>query len=340
MFGQSKISGLMFGDYFYNISRDPRIESMSNVVLSGKKDINGFQFRRIYFTYDYKISETFDSRFRLEADQSANTSNGKIGVFVKDAFFKWNKIFAGSDLILGIQPLPAFEITESVWGYRSLDKTILDLRGIVSSRDFGLALKGKINNSGKINYWVMFGNNSGNSPEMDKYKRFYGHFYFKPVKNTHITIYGDLKLRPSFDYNTVNLSNNDITTSLFAGYSEKDNYSFGIEGILQLRENGYFKQKEASLLYQTRKAVGISAFGSYNFSAETGTVIRYDYFDPNTDSEFKGDSRNYFIFSFVYKPDATVAIMPNILLETYESVNGQNFDPSVTGRITFLYNFF
>lgn len=329
----------MFGDYFYNFSRDPSIGDLSNTVLTGKKDFNGFQFRRIYFTYDYKISETFDTRFRLEADQSANTNNGKIGVALKDAFLKWKNIFAGSDIIIGLQPGPAFEVSEGIWGYRSLEKTILDLRGIVSSRDLGISLKGMFNNSGNFNYWVMIGNNSGNSPEIDKYKRFYGHLYFKPLANFYVTVYGDFKIRPSFTVNSVTLNNNDITTALFTGYSEKDKFSVGIESILQMRENGYVEQGVSSLVYQTRNALGISAFGSYNFSEITAAVIRFDYFDPNIDSDFKGDSRNFYIVSFVYKPDPSVSIMPNVLFETYESFNGNNYDASFTGRITFYYNF-
>lgn len=329
----------MFGDYFYNISRGSKIDSLNNTALTGKKDFNGFQFRRIYFTYDYKISETFDTRLRLEADQSANTSNGRIGVALKDAYLKWKNIFDGSDIILGLQPGPAFEVSEGIWGYRSLEKTILDLRGIVSSRDLGISLKGMLDNSGIINYWVMVGNNSGNSPEIDKYKRFYGHLYFKPLTNFYITVYGDLKIRPSLKINSVTLNNNDITTTLFAGYSEKDKFSIGLESFIQMRENGFAEQTISSLVYQTRNALGISAFGSYNFSSMTAAVVRFDHFDPNIDSDFTGDSRNFYILSFVYKPDPVVSLIPNVLIETYESLNGDNYDASVTGRITFYYSF-
>jgi len=340
IFGQNgKISGNIFGDYFYNISRDPLIDSLSNTALTGKKDFNGFQFRRIYFTYDYKISETFDTRFRLEADQSANTSNGKIGVALKDAYLKWKNIFEGSDIILGLQPPPSFEISEAVWGYRSIEKTIMDLRGIVSSRDLGISLKGMIDNSGNINYWLMIGNNSGNSPEIDKYKRFYGHLHFKPLKNISVTVYGDLKVSPSLKVNSVTLNNNDITTALFAGYNEKDKFIIGIESFLQMRENGFVEQNAASLVYQTRNALGISAFGSYSFSSLIGAVVRFDHFDPNIDYDFNGDSRNFYIFSLVFKPDASVSLMPNVLIETYESLDGNNYDASVTGRITFYYSF-
>ena len=40
-----KFSGLMFGDYFYNAAQNN----------GANRDLNGFQFRRIYITTDYKI---------------------------------------------------------------------------------------------------------------------------------------------------------------------------------------------------------------------------------------------------------------------------------------------
>jgi len=334
-----KISGYMFGDYFYNISRDAGHDSLTNTALNGEKDFNGFQFRRIYFTYDYRISEKFDTRFRLEADQSGNTSNGKIGVALKDAYIKWKNIFIGSDLVVGLQPGPAFEISELVWGYRSLEKTIMDLRGIVPSRDLAVSLKGKIDNTGNINYWVMIGNGNGNSPENDKYKRFYGHLYFKPAENFHITVYGDLKARPSLKINSASLNNNDITSALLVGYIDKDIFCVGAEGFLQMRENGSVKNSTSGPDYQTKNAMGISAFGSYNFSSLLGAVVRFDFFDSDTDPGSKGDMRNYYVFSLVFKPDALVSIMPNVLVETYESVAGNSYEASVTGRITFYYNF-
>ena len=66
---QGKFSGYMFGDYFYNIARDTsfRHAGVPGAAVGGQKDLQAFQFRRIYFTYDNDISETFTSRFRLES---------------------------------------------------------------------------------------------------------------------------------------------------------------------------------------------------------------------------------------------------------------------------------
>ena len=61
---EGKLSGYMFGDYFYiAASHDENLE-----------DRSGFLFRRIYLTYDKDLEEGFSVRLRLEA-KNATTSN-------------------------------------------------------------------------------------------------------------------------------------------------------------------------------------------------------------------------------------------------------------------------
>lgn len=336
-----KISGLMYADYFYNIERDTGIASIPNKALSGMKDFNGFQFRRIYFTYDYNISENFSTRFRLEADQEANTSNGKFGVFVKDAYLNWKEIFSGSNLIAGVHPTPAFDVSETVWGYRSLEKTILDLRGIVSSRDFGVSLKGKIDNGGVFNYWLMFGNGNGNIPETDKYKRYYALCHIKPLKNFHVSLYGDLKAKPDINYSSgasaYSFSNHYITAAFFAGYRNENNLSGGVEAVFLKKQNELIETITASSIkVDDLDAAGISLFGSVSVSRLFSFLARWDYFDPNFNSGYKNDSRNYFIAGLDYSPEKNISIIPNVLIETYED-SGSNTDLSITGRITFTF---
>lgn len=91
------------------------------------------EIHRIFLTDDNVISKGISGRFRLEADESALSIDGKRSQFVNDASIRWEGIFDGDNVILGIQPTLAFQISEGWWGYRSLEKTILDLRGIVLS---------------------------------------------------------------------------------------------------------------------------------------------------------------------------------------------------------------
>lgn len=333
-----RISGLVFGDYFYNLKRDANIIQAKDVAIGGNAKFNGFQFRRINLTFDYNISSRFSTRLRFEADQQSNTSNGRIGIYVRDAFIRWNDIFKGSDLILGIQPVPAYEISESFWGHRFIEKTIMDLRGAVSSRDFGLSLRGRITPGGSLNYAVMIGNNSGNRPEYDNHKRIYSHIQFSPDENFSLTAYGDYSSSDQIRYqvgNELMMFNADgYTMALFAGYRKREKVSAGAEVFRQTVMNG-FKQNET---VKDKNMHGVSLFGTWFFNNTLSLAGRYDYFDPNVDTD--GDSRNIWIVSFDYTTEEKIVISPNVIYETYEeTAPGVKTDPSLTLRVTFFYTF-
>lgn len=337
---QGKFSGYMFGDYAYNTARDSGVAGLSNVATGGPKDFQAFQLRRIYFTYDNDISSRFTARFRLEADQVSNTTDGKIGVQVKDAYLRWKNIFPGSELLFGIHPTPAYETSEAFWNYRSLEKTIMDLRGIVPSRDLGVSLRGKIDAAGVLNYWVMAANGNANRPENDKYKRYYGQVQLKPWANTTLTLYGDYadRAKAASPFRPVGetVSRGVFTMALFAGYAVPDSFGFGVEGFLQHDAHGYSTGRDLD----TRKGAGLSLFAWYYFVPEFGVVGRFDRYDPNSDSRAEGDVRNYFIGSLVYRPEKNVMIMPNALVETYQSRPGtRDIGSSVTARVTLYYIF-
>jgi hypothetical protein len=333
-----RISGVIYTDYFYNTARDTGIANIPNAVLNGKKDFNGFELRRAYLTYDYKISQQFSSRFRLEADSRALTQNNRIGVFIKDANIMWRDYFPGHDIILGIQPPPAFEVSEAFYGFRSLEKTIMDLRGAVSSRDFGLAAKGIVTRN--INYWVLIANNSGTSPETDNYKRAYAHLSITPVEKLTATIYGDIKFRDQITdpTNGTLLNNNVLTTAFFIGYSDAKNYSVGTEAFLQTTDNGFIRTSPDTRI-DDLNTLGISVFGWLKVAEKLTATVRYDIYDPGLNDELENDRRNFIIAGLSYRPVDRVSIIPNIMIETYDDLPGQSIDASVTPRITVVYTY-
>jgi hypothetical protein len=337
-----KISGYMFGDYSYNILRDSTIDDLNGNVLDGKKDVQGFEFRRIYFTYDYNISNQFSTRLRLESQTLVGVQNTLFLTFIKDAYLNWNNIFEGSDFIFGIQPNPTFQVSEKFWNYRSIEETIMDVRGIASSRDFGVALKGKLNSPGTIKYWLMYGNGSVLQSEGDKFKRAYALIELQPSADWIFTIYGDYRFKPEKEFSQVDMSfNNDsFTSALFLGYQNNKNFRIGIEPFLQINYNDVIKSETNAYKIMNRNALGISLFGWLKFAESLVGIGRYDYYDPNISGDYKGDSRNYFILGLSFILHEKVSITPNFLLETYERpVNGVSIDPSLTGRITFYFEF-
>jgi hypothetical protein len=336
----------MFGDYFYNVQRDPLFATAtppSNAALGGPEKLNGFQFRRIYFTFDDDISDNFTTRFRLEADQAALSSDGKISVFVKDAFLRWKNAFGSNDFIFGIQPTPAYvDYSESIW-FRSLEKTIMDLRGILGSRDIGVSLRGKFDAAGKFNYWVEAGNGSGNKPETDKFKRFMFNLQYKPTDKFYLTVYQDIKQAPEIpDPNNAaaTVSNNSYTTYFSAISTVKDKYAVGGEAFSSRTQNGVAVGTAPNISLDSKKTIGFSGWAWYYANPKVGFVGRYDYFDPNNNSGVKGDARNFFLGSLILKPIKNVYIMPNVEVESLQkTAAGASFKTSVTPRITFYYVF-
>lgn len=318
-------SGLMFGDYFYNAASHD----------SAAKDLNGFQFRRIYITTDYTISNSFSTRFRLDADQSKGslTNGGKIGVVVKDAWLKWKDIFSGSDFIFGISPTPSYSASESAWGHRYLEKTIMNLFDIVSTRDFGVDLKGKLSQDSTFKYWLKIGNNSSNSPENNKYKRFYGLLEFDPSPELIFTIYGDYAAQPQKE----GKNNDALVGAGFINYKQKGKFSIGIEGFIKSQRNNY-PVTDSSLVAQT--GFGLSIYAYVNLSDKFQIVGRFDIYDQNTNSNSNTDGINFILAGFQYSPIEYVSITPNIEIFTYQADSSNNGDRNdIIPRITFFWQF-
>lgn len=325
-----KFSGLMFGDYFYNVSS----------TTPANKDLNGFQFRRIYITTDYNVAENVSTRFRLEADQSSGslTAGGKVGVMVKDAWVKWKDIFSGSDFFFGISPTPAFDISEGAWGHRFLEKTIMDLNGIVPSRDLGVDLKGRLDETGSVNYWIKIGNNSGNAPESNKYKRFYGLVQFKPSSNFMFTVYGDYASAPQVidALDKTSKPNNSFVAAAFLNLKQPDVFSFGAEGFLKSTSNNYRTDAVSSLSSQT--GFGISLWAYANLTKSVRLVARYDNYDPNTDKD--KDGKSLILGGIDVIAAKNFIITPNIEAFTYQADFPAGTDKSdLIARVTFDWEF-
>ncbi len=362
-YSQGKFSGIVFGDYFYNAARDSNFSKsgLSNAATGGPKSNQGFVIRRINFSYDYDIAENFATRFRLEADASGGPNGDvdlshKLTVYVKDAWLRWKKAFGSNDLIFGIQPTPAFDVSESAWSYRSLEKTIMDLRGIVPSRGLGIGLRGNFDEGGTVSYWLLVSNQGNGSVPKDlgstlsngdKYNSYGLQIQIKPSKEFLVTVYGDY--RPTYPVNDITsttvpkatVAHQTITGAAFACYTQPDKFAIGLEGFTQMTANSYALPSDPTTL-KSLSRLGVSVWAWVNFDPTISGIARFDMFDPimGSDDLEKGDSRNYILVGLAFKPTKQFQLMPNVQVETYESVpNGPSFDTSITGRLTFAYSF-
>jgi hypothetical protein len=311
-----KISGYIFGDYFYELSHP--------AAATDSLNRNGFQFRRAYFTYDRNLSEKFAVRFRLEMNspdllgvQNFGTSS-TLTPFIKHAYLQWNNFVPQGKFSFGLLGTPTFNLSDEVWGYRAVEKTIMDLRRIAPSADMGAALEGKLTKSGVLNYQLFVANGTGTRSETDKAKRVYANAPIK-IQNAYFIV-------PYFDYEGGLGGKSKNTLALFAGL-QKPRFHGGVE-VFQKKSN------KALTNNADKTENGFSVFGAVKAAEKIKLFGRFDQYDPNTDANDDGNS--LILAGLDYAADKNVNIMPNVRIESYQA-SGQ--DANTIAAMTFFFRF-
>lgn len=314
-----KFSGYVFGDYYYVVKN----HDMSI------KDQHGFWLRRIYFTYDYTIDQSWSTRLRFEMSNSGDfESSNTMTPVVKDAWLRYK--FSGQSIYLGISPTPTFSLIEDVWGYRSVEKCPADLYKIRSSRDFGLAGKGKLDKDGIFNYHIMYGNGNSNKQEVDKGKLGMLSISAKLKNGLILEVYGD--------YADQKGKTDSYILQGFVGY-KSDKIHAGVQ-----YSNEWIQQ-----INSDKKELGIlSGFVTGNISECISLLLRGDrVFDPVPKADgiayLPLDPNSKFtllIFGVDFHPIKNVKLIPNIEFVKYdENSNGVAPDNDLFGRLTFFWSF-
>ncbi len=313
---QGSLQGYMFGDYYSVVeNNNPDLKSQ-----------HGFWFRRIYFTYNNQLSDSIKMRLRFEM-ASEDFGSDKLYAFVKDAYLSAK--LGGQSLNVGIISTPTFGHTvENVWGLRHLEKTPLDLFKFASSRDFGIGLKGSLDQGKVVNYSIMYGNGSSNKGEANAGKKLYGAVAFNPVKGFTVEVYGDYEHRSNEDQR--------YTYQGFAAY--KGNWGrIGILYANQVLENA-----------STYNLGLLSAFVVIKASKKVELIARVDAATSNDWKEkFKGAGIGYIPFASNSKPTLFIAgfsieaakniwVIPNVKYITY---SGNVFKDDVYANITLFFKF-
>ncbi|MFP6642138.1 MAG: porin [Candidatus Latescibacterota bacterium] len=298
-----RISGIMFADYYAILSADD-----GDVNLPEKR--NAFRFRRIYFNYDHSLSERVDFRFRLEANDAGFGFRAKMEPFVKHAYLKW-KGALGGNLYVGESGTPTWALVEQTWGYRAVEKTLLDLNGIGSSADVGLAFKA---HTGGATYHVMVANGPGQRPERDNGKKLYASVQFHPGENQ-IELYGDVDMLPGGD---------ELTLKAFLG-RVGDGFHGGVESFMRIN-------KEAALTDPGEDVtrIGLSVFGALPLRDNWKGFARVDAVDDDdldtTDLLLVG--------GLDWKAEEEVHIMPALIIQIPDGP-----DPNIQVRVTGMFKF-
>ena len=322
---KEKISGYFFGDYYYVLkSHDGRLEER-----------NGFQYRRVYFTYEKDLPAELSMRFRLEMNgksfPTARQTASKLEPYLKHGYLKWKPFGWRTNIYFGLSGAPIWRNVEKVWGYRSVAKTVIDLHKMGSSVDFGVGLQGDIDVSKKISYHLMIANGTGTLAEIDKNKKISFSLAAKPVAGVTLEGYADLE----------NAADRGkwSTVQGFLGY-QRERFRFGIQLTNQTRQ-----QADADNL----NILASSVFGAVQLLKKKVSVFaRFDrLFDPNPNAEiisyipFDDTARsNMILVGLDWTPTDAVHIIPNLVFVFYDKPD--NIDKpgeTIMPRLTAFFRF-
>ena len=296
---EGKIGGYMFGDYFYNVSGPAEKQ-------------NGFQFRRVYFTYDLKWSDKVSGRFRLEANDAGFGKKERMAPYVKESSITWKQ--AQGSLSAGMVPTLTWAVQEKVWGYRSIEKTIMDLRGKGSAVDLGLQWTRKLGGSSSVA--LMLSNGNGTSAETDNNKKIALQLLTK-VAGLDAKVYADME--------TPEKEKDKTTLAGFIGKSG-DGFHGGIEG--------FYRIDKKAAAGEDQKGFGVSLFGAKPVAEGKKLFARVDLYDKDGDAE--DDQETLLIAGLDWALAKDLHVMPNVLVTLYQdSAKDTQLVPRITGFFEF-----
>lgn len=355
-----KIWGYAFGDYAYKLHADSA--QRGNTQYSKlAKDYNSFNIRRVYLGYDYQFTPNISSQLLLAHESSfeANPGSSDVlpdnnrSVYIKAMNIRFKNVIPRATIVAGQQSTPTFAtLTESIWGYRSIEKTIADMRGISSSTDLGVGVYGKIGKNENVGYDVLIGNNNGAKLENNNFKKIYTslYVYFLDKK---LVLQGNFE----HDRSASQPVHKDISTfKAYAGYKTSTT-TIGVEAFMQTQTNNtsYIQgiPPTADTIFTNVKPSGISFYLTQQLTKDKlNFFARFDIYTPdskfNTDNSYiKGYNTTKEQFATIgldFIPSKNIHIMPNLWYNGYRSkLNGASGnlknDYDLEGRLTLYFTF-
>jgi hypothetical protein len=299
----------------------------------------------------------------LAAEDNVATSTGatsgdlltdnKLTYYIKLANLRWKNIWKGTDLVIGQSATPAFPLlTESIWGYRSIERTVADIRR-TPSFDLGVSLQGKFDSKGNYGYNVMVGNGTSAKPENDKFKWFYGDVFAKFFNQKLVfDLYADYERLPG----SINYHHSRNMVKGFVAYTTPA-FTVGVEAFINRGQNDVvgLNTTAKDTLSANAKAVSVYVKGRIT-KDKLGFFARVDSYNPdskydnNLYTSYKGITGNYepnnkemfMTAGLDFTPMKNVHFMPNVWYNRYTAQQSNlsgpaNRDHDLVFRLTFYY---
>jgi len=338
---QQKFSTTIYFDYTFNLTNDGYL---TNDKLVPPPITNQFRFRRAYFRYDNKVSDTLSFRFLYDADNTANLTgdsltgnpatiatkkDDKLRPYIKNLYLDWSGLLPDSDLKIGMVNTITFQLAEDKWGYRSVAKTMVDnfkdFTGTdirASSADLGLNFTGMATKGLRYGAEVVSGEGYSH-PEYDKYKKVAGYLEVIPVAGLSVIGY--------VDYEPRDASHKALTYKGDIYFEMVPNLTLAGEYVTY---NSDLNMNTVNLSHFN--VDGYSVWGVYKIMVDyLNAFARFDHYVPN--STISSKNQDLIILGLDWIPVSTTwKLQPNVLISDYADVNKKT---DITAQMTFFMAF-
>ena len=372
-----RLWGYVFGDYFHKAHSDSLNRGGNNQYTGVKKDIDQFQFRRIYLGYDYNISKKFMAEILLAAEDDfvAPTqgtgdllANNKFVPYIKLANLRWRDfLWKGNDFVIGMQPTPAFPyVSENIFTYsRPIERTVTDIRR-TPSYDFGAGLQGRFQSQDKstiFGYDFLVANSSGDKPQalnVQTYKWWYADAFVGLLNHRLIIdVYQDYNRQAWFTGDHGHAYR--AMTKGVVTWVDKQ-FTLGVEAFTNTLGQCEVGTRAGAKDTLDGHSQAISLYGHVNLvGSKLRFWARYDMYNPNTkydnstytkyatlygvSTTYEPNNKERFLSTgFDYSPVPNIHFMPNIWYNRYigqqANLGGRaSHDYDLVYRLTFYFTF-
>ena len=252
---------------------------------------DGFDLKRAYLSYSSDLSDELFFKMRFDVGRHADD---RLTTYLKNAYLDY-KCDNGDKLSIGLIGTNSFGAQEKNWGYRFIEKSVVDKYGMTNTADFGI---GYSKTFGKVKTSMQLLNGEGfkKSDEDGKQSLYLSVLYGESRldKNDGMNLGFVMNNNPQSDGTVNNL------VGLFGGWA-----SNGLR--LGLEHN----QFEVELSDLTEEAT--SFYLNYDLNDNWDIFVRHDLNDLNVDDDV--DAVDLTIVGGVWNVTNGLMVAPNVYLD-------------------------
>jgi hypothetical protein len=366
-------NGQLFADYYYMMSADTvtgkgangplgksYYEPNSNISSTANtRYYQAFDLRRVQLGANYWFTKDIIAKVLLEHENGA-AANGDVALdakrtfYAKEASITFQNAIPMGNVIFGQQATNVFSVDEGLMGYRSVEKSILDMRGMseAGSNDLGIQLAGTFDNDKNFGYSALISNGNGAKDETDKYKAFTGELNAKFMdKHIVIDVSGDYmdkatvasvtKIVGTDTTKASNVAQSNSLIKVAVAYTSSP-ITVGVVYAMHTLTG-----QSNSVAGADADQTGLSIFARGEIiPKQLNFFARFDMFDPDSkaDDNSSGRKETFIVAGLDWMPDAStqnVHIEPNFWMNTFsdKSSTGTDYEAIIVPRLTFAYKF-